>query len=453
MTPDPAGTTAPAATAAGPAGTPRSVLIVGASVGGVRTAQALREEGFDGEITIVGAEPTAPYDKPPLSKELLTGRRGQDALALLGEGEQERLGLTLRLGTRALGLDPERREVHLSDATRIGYGALVVATGARPRTLPPPADRLVHTVRELADGVELAKRLATGEPVAVVGGGFVGAEVAASAAALGCRTTLIERSTAAFSRILGERVGSLVTDLHRAHGVEVIAGTGVRAVVERTDGTRVLTLDDGRRIAAGTVVAGIGCVPDTSWLEGSGVCLEDGVVTDEFCAVPGHRDLYAVGDVARWYDRRTGRHRRVEHWTNAAEQAALVARNLTRPGRRTPYAHVPYFWSDQHGVKIQSAGDPAAADTVELLRCTTPKGDKDVALYSRNGRLTAAVTFGWPRACATARRLLAEGGTVAGLRAKLAELAGGITTLEPGTPAAPHTSVERPTSKKDGPKR
>ncbi len=411
------------------------VVVVGASVGGVRTAQALRAEGFTGEVVLVGDEAVAPYDKPPLSKEILTGARHPDAIALLREQDLAAGGIDLRLGHGAAALDPVRREVRLTDGSRIGYGALVVATGVRARPLPGTTAELVTTVRELRDGTRLAERLATGEPVVVVGGGFVGAEVAASAAALGCPAVLVEAGPAPFARVLGPRVGALLTALHEDNGVRVLAGAAVSGVTARAGGGAVAVLADGRRLEAGTVVAGIGCVPNTAWLDGSGIPVDDGVVTDEFCAVTGTDGVYAIGDVARWYDRRTGTHRRVEHWTNATEQAGLVARNLMRPAARTHHAATPYFWSDQHGVKIQTAGHPHPGDTVELLRCVTPAGDRDVALYSRGGRFTAAVTFGWPRGCVAARQAWPLDPPVGEVRDRLAALAGGTTTSLTPSPA------------------
>ncbi|MGH3166401.1 MAG: oxidoreductase C-terminal domain-containing protein, partial [Trebonia sp.] len=175
--------------------------------------------------------------------------------------------------------------------------------------------------------------------------------------------------------------------------------------------------------AAGTVVAGVGCDPNTEWLAGSGLPLGDGVRTDDTCAVPGADGVYAIGDVARWQDRATGVSRRVEHWTSAVEQAGLVARRILRPGQRRHFASVPYFWSDQYDVKIQMVGRVAREDRVELLRCATPAGERDVALYSRSGRLTAAVTFGWPRASVLARQAWQRGAAVADVRTALTSAA------------------------------
>ncbi|MEW2548262.1 FAD/NAD(P)-binding oxidoreductase [Streptomyces sp. NPDC047002] len=405
------------------------VVVVGASVGGVRTAQALRSCGFTGELTVVGAESGDPYDKPPLSKELLTGTRDRDDIGLLRP--EDAGAFTLRSATRATALDTGRRVLALSDGDELPYDALVIATGVRPRTLPGAAGRLVHTVREAGDSAALRERFAAREPVVVVGGGFVGAEVAASAAAVGCPVTLVEADAAPFARVLGPRVGALLADLHERNGVRVRTGSAV-ARVEGAQGDVRVTLADGTAHEAGTVVAGIGCVPDTAWLDGSGVQLVDGVVTDEHCAVVGHGRTYAVGDVARWYDRRTGAHRRAEHWTNATEQAELVARDLLRTGDGGPRPHhdtAPYFWSDQHGVRVQMVGSVSPGDRVEVLRCATRAGDRDIAVYERDGSFRAAVSFGWPRACLAARRAWRAADTAEAFRGELARLAASVTPL------------------------
>ncbi|MBD0423655.1 FAD-dependent oxidoreductase [Streptomyces sp. TRM S81-3] len=412
---------------------PERVLVVGSSVAGVRTAQALRAEGHTGELTLVGAEPHLPYDKPPLSKEFLAGTRGAEDIRLLPGGPEADHGFTLRLGRAAVALDVERRRVRLADGELLGYDALVLATGVRPRTLPAPVGKPVtelpcFTVRELSESAELAARLAKKEPVIVVGGGFIGAEAAATAAALGCPTTLAESGPAPFAA-LGPEVGALLAGLHADHGVEVLAGARVNRVEPLTDGWALVRLDDGRCLEAATVIVGIGCVPNTEWLESSGLGLNDGVVTDEYCAVPGADGVWAVGDVSRWYDRRTGGHRRVEHWTSATEQAALVARALVT-GERRPFDPVPYLWSDQHGVKLQMVGRRSADDHVQAFTATTPTGDRKVVLYSRDGRLTAAVTFGWPRGCMTARQAWAKGADIADVTARLAGLTTALTPLD-----------------------
>ncbi|WP_328418478.1 FAD-dependent oxidoreductase [Micromonospora sp. NBC_00389] len=410
--------------------TPDRVVVVGASIGGVRTAQALRAGGFGGDIMIIGAELTEPYDKPPLSKQVLAGEQNADDIALLGAAGWAGERLDGRLGSPAVDLDTESKEVLLADGQRIGYDALVIATGVRARTLTTEANQLVHTVRELRDATALRQRMLGGGPVVVVGGGFIGAEVAASAVALGAQAAIVESLPTPFTRVLGPAVGALMTELHESFGVSVLGGAAVARVEQLTDGTGIVHLADGRRLAAGTVVVGIGCVPNTEWLHSSGLPLDDGVITDQHCAVPGAEDVYAIGDVARWYDVHDGTHRRVEHWTNAVEQAHLVAHNILAPGDLRPHTKAPYFWSDQYGMKIQMAGRIEADDRVDLLRCTIPAGDRHVAVYSRHGKFSAAVTFGWPRAIAACRRSWERAATVDEVHQQIQGLATKVTAVE-----------------------
>ena len=410
------------------------VVIVGASVAGIRAAQALRSGGFDGDLVVAGAEDAVPYDKPPLSKQLITGESTADDIGLL-RGDPD---FDLRLGRAATRLDPAKRLVTLSDGDRLGYDALIIATGVRARTWPGPAAGLVTTVRELRDSIALRARVAAAEPVVIIGGGFIGAEIAAAARTSGCEVTIVEQHPAPFSRVLGAATGGLVTALHEAHGVAVLGGATVTAVEPVPSGGALVRLADGRSLPAATVVAGIGCVPNTGWLAGSGLPAEEGVLTDEYCAVRGSTDgtdgtgvIYAIGDVARWHDAAGGVSRRVEHWTNAVEQASLVAHQILSPGQRRPYASVPYFWSDQYDRKIQMVGRAADGDAVEVLRCATQAGDREVALYSRAGRFTAAVTFGWPKASVAARQAWQRGADAAEVRAAIVKLSGGVTPVDP----------------------
>jgi phthalate 3,4-dioxygenase ferredoxin reductase subunit len=407
------------------------VVIVGTSVAGVRAAQSLRADGFDGELTLIGAESDAPYDKPPLSKQVLTGERKPGDIGLLRDGDD----FTLRLGSAATALDARRKVVTLADGDQIAYDALVIATGVRARTLPGAGPELALPVRDLADATGLRDRLRTGEPVVIIGGGFIGAEVAAAAAAAGCPVTIVEALPAPFARVLGPEVGALLTELHAAHGVTVLADTAVAGLEPLSEDTLV-RLSDGRTLRAGTVVAGLGCVPNTEWLTGSGLPLDDGVPTDERCAVRGAADVYAIGDVARWYDPPSGVYRRVEHWTNAVEQASLVARQILGPGRPVHHERVPYFWSDQYGVKIQMVGRASADDRVEVARYATSAGERAAAVYARDGRLTAAVTFGWPRASVAARQAWQRGASADDLRATLADHSNGAAPLDLGRPGA-----------------
>lgn len=410
---------------------PGPVIIVGSSVAGIRAAQALRGDGYDGELTVIGAEADTPYDKPPLSKQILTGEQKPADIGLLRDGDD----FELRLGDPAAGLDPVGKVITLASGDHVGYGTLIIATGVRARAFPGTDPELTVPVRDMKDATRLREQLVSGEPVVIIGGGFIGAEVAAAAVAEGCQATLVETLPAPFSRVLGPEVGSLVTALHTAHGVTVLAGTAVAAVEPAGSGALV-RLADGRVLEGGTVVAGIGCVPNTEWLEGSGLTLDGGVRTDEYCAVPGAEDVFAIGDVASWSDRASGTYQRVEHWTNAVEQASLVSHQILRPDDPRHHDSVPYFWSDQYGVKIQMVGRAAPGDHVEVARHATKAGMRASALYERDGRLTAAVTFGWPRASVAARQAWQRGATPAELREKLASLANGVTPVDLAVPGA-----------------
>ncbi|MCW2683776.1 MAG: phthalate 3,4-dioxygenase, ferredoxin reductase subunit [Blastococcus sp.] len=403
--------------------------MVGTSVGGVRTGQALRTAGFDGEIVLVGAEDVAPYDKPPLSKQVLVGAQSGADIALLGAGGWAAEGLTPVLGRPATALDPDRRQVVLSDGERIDYDVLVVATGAAPRTIPSAPGALVRTVRELRDSESIRAQFAGGGPVVVVGSGFIGAEVASSARALGLETTVVEALPEPFAGVLGSEVGALIRQLHIDAGVSVHGSALVDRVEALSDGSGVVHLTDGRRLPAATVVVGIGVTPQTDWLRGSGLDLQRGVLTDEFCRAVGVPDVYALGDVARWFDVRTGVHRLVEHWTNAVEQATAVAHHVVHPDDLHPHVKAPYFWSDQHGLKIQMVGRISPEDQVSILRFSTPVGEKDVALYSHDGSFSAAVVLGWPRAVVACRQEWERGAGLAQITDRLATLASAVRPL------------------------
>ena len=408
---------------------PRRVVVVGTSVGGIRTGQALRTAGFDGEVVLVGAEDVAPYDKPPLSKQVLVGAQTGEDIALLGAGGWAAEGLTPVLGRPAAALDAERKQVVLSDGERVDYDVLVIATGAAPRSIPSAPGALVRTVRELRDSESIRGQFAGGGPVVVVGSGFIGAEVASSARALGLETTVVEALPEPFAGVLGSEVGSIIRRLHTDAGVSVLGSAFVDRVEALADGTGVVHLTDGRRLPAATVVVGIGVLPQTGWLSGSGLDLQRGVLTDEFGRAVGVPDVFAVGDVARWFDVRTGVHRLVEHWTNAVEQATSVAHHVVHPDDLRPHLKAPYFWSDQHKLKIQMVGRISPEDEVSILRFTTPAGEKDVAFYSRNGAFSAAVVLGWPRAVVACRQEWERGADLRQVTDRLAALASAVRPL------------------------
>lgn len=384
---------------------PDRIVIVGASLGGLRTAQALRGRGkFEGAITLIGAEPHYPYDRPPLSKQVLSGEWAPERALLETPDAVDALGLDLRLGTRAEGLDLDARAVMLEGGGRAPFDALVIATGAAPRTLPNTPDLAgIHTLRTIDDSLRIRAALAEGPRVAVVGAGFIGAEVAAVARSAGLEVTLIEALPAPLANAAGATVGEACAALHRAHGVDVrcdapVAGFEGSGRVER------VRLADGSAVDADLVVVGIGVAPATGWLEGSGLTLDDGVLCDETCAAaPG---VYAVGDVARWRNPVFGEAMRVEHWTNVIHQSRHVARNLlAEAGEARPFATVPYVWSDQYDASIQALGHPRPDDEAEVLHGAIERLEF-VAVYWRDGVIVGGITFNMPQQLAACRPLI-----------------------------------------------
>ncbi|MEV4364286.1 FAD-dependent oxidoreductase [Nonomuraea sp. NPDC049625] len=331
------------------------IVIVGGSAGGLATAEGLRRAGYGGAITLIGQEPQLPYDRPPLSKQVLTGEWEPDRLALRGKAELDALGLELRLGVPATGLDLSGGSVALADGAEVPYDALVIATGVRPRQLPgSEVVSGVHTLRTLDDAVSLKARLLPGRRLVIVGAGFVGAEVAAVAGGLGVKVTLLEAGPLPLAQAIGEQAGHVLARTHRDHGVELRTHAAVAEIVRAGGAVTGVRLADGTVLPADDVLVAIGSVPNTAWLDGSGLPLGDGLVCDEFsAAAPG---VYGVGDVARWHNPLFGTAMRIEHRTNAAEQGLAVAHNLLHPQARRPFAPVSYFWSDQYGMKIQAYG-------------------------------------------------------------------------------------------------
>lgn len=406
------------------------VVVVGSSVGGVRTAQALRTAGYRGGIALVGEESCLPYDKPPLSKGVLTGtRRAQDACLLTAQAAATE-DIELVLGRRATRLDQLGRHVELDDGTRLDYDAVVIATGARARPAPWTCSG-VHVLRTMRDVVALRDDLLGGGPVVVVGGGFIGAEVASAARGMGLEVTMVDPVPVPMSRVLSPEIGEHVLDLHRRHGVRTRLGTGVCDIEGEQGALRVL-LTDGTTLEAGTVVVGIGSCPNDEWLRSSALLVDDGVVCDEFGRAEGADRVYAVGDVARWYDPAEGGHTRIEHWTNAVEQARVVAHNITAPADLRAHRPVHFVWSDQHDWKIQVVGRPAVATAVVVVGDPLVDG-RFAALYTRDRiRLSAAVSVNWPRAGVLCRRALPAAGRFDDVRAQLeAALTGGRDGREP----------------------
>lgn len=403
------------------------VLIVGGSIAGVRTAEGLRRQGFAGDVTIVEAGPDLPYDRPALSKQVLAAGREPGSVQLRSAADLDKARIDLRRGCRAVGLDTAARQVRLADGQVVAYSDLVIATGAEPRQLPTAAPRPgVHYLRTLQDARRLRPAIARPVRVVVVGAGFIGSEVAAAAAATATSVTIVEPFSFPLSRVLGDVVGKRLAQLHESHGVQLVPGRSVRAVEAGRTGGQVdghggghrVVLDDGSALECDVVVVGIGATPTTGWLAGSGVEVADGVVCDEFCRT-GAPHVFAVGDVARWRNTLFDESMRIEHWTNAVEQAAVVAWNIAHPDRPRAYGPVPYVWSDQYGSRLQIVGRPRASDETRIV-ADDPAGDSLVALYVRDGRLVGAFGLNAPARILALRRSLAT-------RASLAEVMAAFT--------------------------
>lgn len=381
-----------------------TALVVGSSVGGVRTAQSLRTAGYEGEVVLVGEEPGPPYDKPPLSKALLRGTDTAAGITLLtGEAAAES-DIRLVLGRAATRLDTDGRYVELADGERLDYDSLVIATGARARRPPwgePPG---VHVLRTLSDAQDLAGGLRRGGPLVIVGAGFVGAEVAATAREMGVASvTVVDPLPTPLSRVLDPAVAELFGRLHTEHGVTTRFGLGVSGIDTVADGLSV-RLSDGSALPAATVVVGIGATPNDEWLRSSPLHIDDGVVCDRYSRALGAPDVYAVGDVARWYNPRHGRLTRVEHWTNAVEQAACVAHNIARPERLRVHQPVEYVWSDQYDWKIQLTGRTGEPLDHVVIPGADPERSFAVLYADADGEFAGAVTVNWPRALVACRR-------------------------------------------------
>ncbi|WP_202033237.1 FAD-dependent oxidoreductase [Nocardioides sp. WS12] len=372
----------------------RKVVIVGASAAGLAAAETVRREGFEGSLVMIGDESHLPYDRPPLSKQILKREWTSDRLALRARPDVDALAADWRLGVPALGLDLVDRSVVLGDGSKAHFDGLIVATGVRPRLFPTAsAVRGAHVLRTLDDAAAIATRLAPGGNLVVIGAGFLGCEVAASARAVGANVTLLEPAPVPLAQVFGERVGAMIADLHRDHGVDVRLGIGVSELVVDGECVTGVRLADGSVVDADDVVSCIGSLPNTEWLEGSGLTVDNGVVCDEFLmAAPG---VYAAGDVARWHHPRLGKSTRIEHRTNAAEQGMAAARNLLANGVPTAYSPVPYFWSDQYDLKLQAYGSLAGHEEMLVV-----EGDlaewSFVAVYRTADRITGVVSVGMP---------------------------------------------------------
>ena len=384
----------------------RRVAVVGASLAGLRAAEALRREGFDGELTLVGAERHRPYNRPPLSKQLLAGTMEPERTEFRTQLEAE-----WRLGVAATGLDLERRVVALAGGPDLPFDGLVIATGASARAWHEPIHELegVFGLRELDHALGLREALAAGPRVVVLGAGFIGCEVAAVLRERGLDVTLVDLLDVPMQRALGRELGAMCAELHREHGVELRMG----ARVDRIDAaggrvTGVHLAGTGEHLPAEVVLVATGAQPNVEWLRSSGLRVERGVVCDDVCQAVGARDVFAAGDVAELpHPMADSGPVRIAHWSTAGEQGTAAALNLLRaPADRVPYAPMPSFWSDQFDVKVQSVGFPERADTVRVVE-GDPAARRFVAACARDGVVVAAIGFSMPRRMLEMRKVVA----------------------------------------------
>jgi NADPH-dependent 2,4-dienoyl-CoA reductase/sulfur reductase-like enzyme len=373
---------------------PRRLVVVGASLAGLRAVEAARKTGFTGEIVLIGAEDHLPYDRPPLSKAFLAAPDDSGELPEVPwfrteETLRDELAVDVRLGSPATALDTTARTVSVGDE-QIPYDALVIATGAHARQLPG-AEGLegVYPLRTLDDSLAVREKLEGGARTVVIGAGFIGSEVASTARKRGLEATIVEALPTPLVRATGHEMGAAIASLHEINGTTLRCGVGV-ASIEGDGKVERVVLADGTTIEADLVVVGIGVVPSVDWLEGSGLSIENGIVCDEnlWTGVPG---VYAAGDVASWMNPTLGERQRMENWTAAAEQGAAAARNALDPENAKAYGTVPYFWSDWYDVRIQFVGSPDA-DEVVLVDGDPGGGSRWVALYRRGDRLIGALT-------------------------------------------------------------
>ncbi|CAM2986230.1 FAD-dependent oxidoreductase [Mycobacterium intermedium] len=368
--------------------TSNGIVIVGGGLAAARTAEQLRRAEYAGPITIVSDEVHLPYDRPPLSKEVL--RAEIDDTALKPREWYDEKNINLRLGAAATGVDTAAKTITLADGSVLGYDDLVIATGLVPRRIPSFPDlEGIRVLRSLDECMALRSHASSANKAVVIGAGFIGCEVAASLRGLGVDVVLVEPQPTPLASVLGTQIGELVTRLHRDEGVDVRTGLGVAEV--RGDGhVDTVVLTDGTEVSADLVVVGIGSHPATDWLEGSGIEVDNGVVCDEAGRTSAPH-VWALGDVASWRDA-TGHQARVEHWSNVADQARVIVPAIL--GNELPTnVVVPYFWSDQYDVKIQCLGEPEATDIVHLVE---DDGRKFLAYYERDGVLVGVVGGGVP---------------------------------------------------------
>lgn len=384
---------------------PAHVLVVGASASGLTTVEALRRKGYKGRITVLGDEPHTPYDRPPLSKQVLCGTWEPERAALRPQDALSALDADFVLGDPAVGLDPASRTVRTESGRALRAEAVVIATGVRARLLPGQQDLAgVHVLRTLDDALGLRTDLLAGTRLVVVGEGVLGSEIAATARTLGLDVTLTGPLAAPMAMQVGPLVSGVLADLHTERGVRLRLGTGVVGLTGEEGRVTGVRLATDEVLPADVVVVAIGATPATEWLTGSGLELDNGVVCDSHCRA--EEGVYAVGDVARWHHEGLGRLIRLENRTNATEQAMAVAGAIL--GESRPYTPVPYFWTDQYDAKLQVHGFLPADAEVDVV-----EGDltarRFVARYRSGGRVTGVLGWNMPKQARLRRQEIVDG--------------------------------------------
>ena len=403
-----------------------NIVIVGASLAGTRAAETLRAEGFTGSITMVGDEPHKPYDRPPLSKNFLAGEWDTDRIALRKPEALEELQLTWKLGAAATALNTNNSTLTLATGETITYDGLIIATGGVVRRLPNQPDIAgIHVLRSIDDAEQLRAELTEGARVVVIGAGFIGLEAAATATKRGATVTVLEGLEAPLIRALGPQMGSAIGEVHTRNGVTIRCGVSVESI-NGTTRVESISLANGEVVPADVVIVGIGVAPATSWCEGSGLTIQDGIVCNaELNAGP--KNVFAAGDVLRWPNHLftdVEETMRVEHWTNAAEQGAHAAKNLLAALNNTeltPYEAVPFFWSDQFDARIQFLGR-VTKDAVAEVVAGNPAEGKWCAMYVANNRLVGVLGVSMPKLVMPSRALLSTHTSVDDARAHFARV-------------------------------
>jgi 3-phenylpropionate/trans-cinnamate dioxygenase ferredoxin reductase subunit len=382
-----------------------SAVIVGAGLAGARAAETLRVGGFEGRITLIGEEALRPYERPPLSKGYLRGDQPFDTAAVHPAGFYHEQEIDLRTSTIVTAIHPYTSEVEVDDGERIAYHRLLLTTGAAPRRLSVPGADLqwVKYLRTLADSDSIHEAVISGAPIVVIGAGWIGSEVAASARQLGADVTVVDKVSVPLERVLGTEIGAVYRDLHLEHGVKFHLGVGIESI-QGARSVQEVKLTDGTRLPAGAVVVGVGVLPRTELAEAAGLEVDNGVVTDEFLetTVPG---IYAAGDVASSYHPRYRQRFRLEHWSSALNQGPAAAWNML--GQKHPYDKIPYFFSDQYDFGMEYRGWSTARD--ELVVRHGASENEFIAFWLRDSRVVAAMNANiWDQDEALAALILSE---------------------------------------------